>query len=150
LSQLQESCPPEVLYDNYVTFSGWKHQAHLVHEVNYLISLPGINTNSSAIEVGSNDGNFLEGLRAAGLSNLLGIEPALDAFNISTQKGFNVINKFLTLDVINKIYEKNGKFDLFVSRQNLEHIQDLDTFKLAINKLLRIGGYVLMNESSIA
>jgi hypothetical protein len=94
LSQLQESCPPEVLYDNYVTLSGWKPQAHLVHEVNYLISLPGINTNSSAIEVGSNDGNFLEGLRAAGLSNLLGIEPALDAFNISTQKGFNVINKF--------------------------------------------------------
>lgn len=150
LTQLQESCPPELLYDNYVTLSSWKPQVHLMHEVNTLLNLPGIHTSSTVIEVGCNDGNFLEGLREAGLSNLLGVEPALDAFNISKQKGFNVINEFLTLDVIDKINEKNGSFDLFVSRQNLEHIKDLETFRLAINKLLRIGGYVLIEVPNFA
>ena len=37
LTQLVDSCPPDVLYDNYVTMSSWKFQPHVQHEINEIL-----------------------------------------------------------------------------------------------------------------
>ena len=39
LTQLVGSCPPEILYDNYVTLSSWKFQPHVQREIDIINSL---------------------------------------------------------------------------------------------------------------
>src|SRR5688572_25729825 len=83
LTQLADSCPPEVLYDNYVTLSSWKNQPHVQHEIDIIKSLDGIRPDSKIIEIGSNDGMFLEQMARNGFTSLLGVEPAKDAYDLS-------------------------------------------------------------------
>ena len=86
LTQLVDSCPPEILYENYVTLSSWKFQPHLKHEIDVLKSLPDLHSNSKIIEIGSNDGIFLEELIHSKFHNVLGIEPAKDAHDFHRKR----------------------------------------------------------------
>lgn len=144
LTQLVDSCPPEVLYDNYVTLSSWKNQPHVQMEIDMIKNLDGIDLNSKVIEIGSNDGMFLEQMSLNGFESLLGIEPAKDAFDSSIEKEIHTINSFLTPELSSTIKENDGEFDLFLSRQNLEHISDLQGMIDSIKILVKSNGYVLI------
>ncbi|MEO8172126.1 MAG: methyltransferase domain-containing protein [Sediminibacterium sp.] len=144
LTQLIGSAPPEVLYDNYVTLSGWKNQPHVQHSIDVLKKITDLTPASSIIEIGSNDGIFLEALTQNGFPNLLGVEPALDAFKVSESRGFKTINDFLTPDKAIEIKNEFGEFDMLVSRQSLEHISDLSGMMKAFNLLVKKDGYVLI------
>ena len=144
LTQLVDSCPPEILYDNYVTLSSWKFQPHVQHEIDVIKSLPGINSNSRVIEIGSNDGIFLQQLAANGFANSLGIEPAKDAYDLSIAKGVNTLQTFLNKASSETIKKQYGEFDLFISRQNLEHMSDLQEVAKSIQSLVKTDGYVLI------
>ena len=52
LTQLVDSCPPELLYDNYVTLSSWKSQPQIQYEINLLMSLEGMSKDSKIFEIG--------------------------------------------------------------------------------------------------
>lgn len=144
LTQLKDSCPPEVLYANYVTLSSWKFQPHVSHQIGVIKALDGITQNSKIIEIGCNDGEFLHQLAVNGFTSALGVEPAEDAYKLAVAKGVNVIREFLTPPLAADIARKDGKFDLFISRQNLEHMSDLRGVAESINALVRSGGYVLI------
>ena len=144
LTQLVNSCPPEILYDNYVMQSSWKFQPHLQHEIDVIKSLPDINKDSKIIEIGSNDGLFLQQLSLSGYKNTLGIEPAKDAYNLSVAKGVNTKQVFLNRESSAAIVKQYGEFDLFISRQNLEHMSGLQEVVQSIKDLVRKDGYVLI------
>jgi len=144
LTQLVDSCPPEVLYENYVTLSDWKNQPHVQHEIDFIKNLPGISADAKIIEIGSNDGVFLKKLLENGFRDTLGIEPTRDAYDASIAKGLNTIQAFLNPDLAKKVVAERGKFDLFLSRQNLEHISDLKGIIESINVLIKPGGYVVI------
>ena len=144
LTQLVDSCPPDILYDNYVTLSSWKFQPHVQHEIDVIKSLPGLNSNSKVIEIGSNDGIFLQQLAANGFANTLGIEPAKDAYDLSIAIGINTLQVFLNKASAAAIMKQYGEFDLFISRQNLEHMSDLREVAKSIQSLVRKDGYVLI------
>ena len=144
LTQLVDSCPPEILYENYGTLSSWKFQPHVKHEIDVLKSLPGIHLNSKIIEIGSNDGIFLEQLIDSKYKNVLGVEPAKDAYDISRRKGINTLQSFFNKASSEAIKKEYGEFDLFISRQNLEHMRDLREVARSIQSLVKKGGYVLI------
>jgi 2-polyprenyl-3-methyl-5-hydroxy-6-metoxy-1,4-benzoquinol methylase len=144
LTQLVDSCPPEILYANYVTLSAWKFQPHVSHQIDMIKALPGMSTAASIIEIGCNDGEFLHQLTVNGFANTLGIEPAQDAFDLAVAKGINTVQEFLTPALAESIVAKSGQFDLFLSRQNLEHISDLRGVAKSIETLVKPGGYVLI------
>jgi 2-polyprenyl-3-methyl-5-hydroxy-6-metoxy-1,4-benzoquinol methylase/flavodoxin len=144
LTQLKESCPPEVIYDNYVTLSAWKPQPQVDHEINMLEQLSSLSFESKIIEIGCNDAMFLDDLSKRGYKNLTGIEPSGDAAGIAKSKGYKVVEDFLTPELSSELVQKNGKYDLFISRQNLEHISDLKGVISSLNILIRSGGYVLI------
>jgi SAM-dependent methyltransferase len=144
LTQLQDSCPPEVLYENYVTLSSWKPQPHAAAEIEKIRALDGLTPDAKIIEIGCNDGGFLELLAAAGYRNLLGIEPSKDAYDGAVAKGLNVVREFLTPALAQRLVERHGTFDLFVSRQNLEHMADVAGVIECLRTLLRPGGYALI------
>jgi len=144
LTQLVGSAPPEKLYDNYVTLSGWKNQPHIDHSIAILKKITNITPTSQIIEIGSNDGIFLTALTEKGFDNLLGVEPAVDAYKVATKLGFKIINDFLTPHKADDIKKEYGEFDLLVSRQSLEHISDLHGMIKAFNSLVKTNGYLLI------
>jgi len=144
LAQLVDSCPPEFLYENYITVSSWKFQPHVQHEIDVINSLSGIDLNTKIIEVGSNDGMFLQQMSVNGFNNTLGVEPAKDAYDLSVAKGINTKHAFLNAESSAEILRDHGEFDLFISRQNLEHMQDLQGVAKSIKDLVKVDGYVLI------
>ena len=143
LTQLQESCPADLLYENYVTLSSWKPQPHAAGQIAQIRALPGMRADARIIEIGCNDGGFLEQLRAEGFTNLLGVEPSKDAHERSVAKGFDVIPQFLTPALAREIRAERGGCDLLVTRQNLEHMADLAGVVDCVRTLLNPGGFLL-------
>ena len=150
LTQLAGSCPPEVLYENYVTLSSWKFQPHVQREIDLIKSLDGMSSNAKVIEIGSNDGMFLHQLALNGYKNTLGLEPAKDAYDLSVARGINSIQGYLSPELSRVIIAQHGKFDLFVSRQNLEHIGDLQGVAESIKILVKPNGFVLIEVPNFA
>ena len=144
LTQLVDSCPPDVLYENYVTLSSWKFQPHMQHEIDVIKSLEGIGSGAKIIEIGSNDGTFLQQMSLSGFENILGVEPAKDAYDVSMATGINTLQAFLTPDLSLELKDQYGEFDVFVSRQNLEHISDLQGVAKSIQTLVKPHGHVLI------
>lgn len=145
LTQLVDSCPPEILYDNYVTLSSWKSQPHVQREIEIVKSLEGMGPDAKVIEIGSNDGMFLEQMSLSGYNNTLGVEPAKDAYDQSMERGVNTLRAFISPELSRAIVERQyGKFDLFVSRNNLEHMSDLPGVLESIGILIKPGGFVLI------
>ncbi len=96
------------------------------------------------MEIGSNDGSFLETLIKRGYQNVLGVEPAEDAMKAAQQKGVETIRAYFSREVAEDLVSTIGRCDLLVARQVLEHITDLESFREAMRILLRPGGYVLI------
>ena len=142
--QIREPVPGDVLYDNYVTLSSWKAQPHVPRVLQMLKSLPGISHDARVVEIGSNDGSFLSAMRSDGFKDLLGIEPAADAVNAARKNGIETEHAFLTPALAAALRASRGPFDLVVSRQMLEHVEDLRGVREAIALLLRPGGHVFI------
>ncbi len=137
LSQLIDPAPAHESYETYINLSADKPQPQMTKELEAISRFvpPG----ASVIECGSNDGSFLQCLKDAGYK-AIGVDPAKDAYASAKAKGLNVICGSLTADTAKAL----GTFDLFVSRQNLEHIEDLQDMAKAIRLLVKPGGYALI------
>lgn len=144
LTQILDPVPAERLYKEYVCLSSWKPQPHVPRLLALIGELPHIQKGSRILEIGCNDGSFLQVLRSEGFTNLLGIEPAEDAFAAAEKRGFDVIDGFFDKEMVRGLCAKNRKFELIIARQVLEHVTDLDSFLDGIVSLLLPGGHVLI------
>ncbi|MBN1817476.1 MAG: methyltransferase domain-containing protein [Sedimentisphaerales bacterium] len=142
LIQLAEPIAPELLYSEYLCLSGWKHQPHMPRLVELIETHTSAHSRSRILEVGSNDGLFLDLLRTRGYANLTGIEPAWDAVTTARKKGLSTIHAYFDSTSSKEYIRRWGTCDLFISRQMLEHITDLVGFIQCMQQVLRVGGYV--------
>lgn len=141
--QLMDSIPPQELYQNYFTVSAWKNQPHVPRLIQLMEGIFDLNVQSRILEIGCNDGVFLEKLAQLGYSNSLGIEPTRDAYGLAIRRGVNVINRFFGREIADELMDGEGT-DLIVSRQVIEHIPDLHEFLDCARDVLRPkGGLVL-------
>jgi SAM-dependent methyltransferase len=90
----------------------------------------------SAVDVGSGNGHFLVALRDAGCTNVIGLEPSIDAAQRCRAQGFDV--RTTTLEQS----DLGVKVDLVTLSAVLEHLVDPAQLVLDIRNLLRPGGYV--------
>ena len=144
LTQLVDACPPEVIYDDYVTLSAWKFQPQVQYEIDLTRKLTRLGPKANIVEIGCNDALFLEELKSVGYTKLVGIEPSDNAHALAVGKGFNVINEFLSPELSSKLVARHGEFDLLISRQNFEHISNLRGVIQSLDILLKPDGYVLI------
>jgi SAM-dependent methyltransferase len=141
--QLLKPISPAILYENYFTFSSWKNQPHVERLINVMKSVSDMNPNSRLLEIGCNDGSFLDSLRAHGINKCIGIEPSKDAYHLAKAKGFNVYNNFFSINNI-EIPLRRSQFDIVVTRQVLEHITDLSDFISSIEYVLKDDGILVI------
>ena len=140
---IMEYISPETLYANYFTPSGWKYEPHISTLITTIQNLIGIDPKTTILDIGCNDGKFLEELKIKGYKKLFGVEPAADTYSIAKEKGFEVYNGFFGKQSAENVYSSNF-FDLVVTRQVLEHIADLDNFLEGISYVLKDRGCLVI------
>jgi len=141
--QIMECIDPNILYQNYFTISSWKNQPHIPRLISVMQSITGLSGNSRILDIGCNDGSFLETLKQQGYENISGIEPTKDASQKALDKGLNVHYGFFGKETATNIFNKNY-FDVITTRQVLEHISNLDDFLEGVNFVLKDDGYFVI------
>ena len=118
-SQLSVVVPPKKMFDNYVYLSSTSQQFkdHFVDIAKELKATEKLNNSSLIVDVGSNDGIFLEPLRKLGI-NAIGVEPAKNIAKIANSKELLTLPEYFTNKTVNKIIDKYGKAD-FVTAFNV-------------------------------
>ena len=104
------------------------------------LKLHGVSGSDLVIEVGSNDGGFLDRLASAGFSNLLGIEPSLACAGLSLAKGHKVITKHWDAETAASVLQEHGAARAVICRHTLEHVPRPLEFLQAIRSVLAPDG----------
>jgi len=101
------------------------------------------------IEVGCNDGTFLNALRSAGFTRLLGVEPSQALAAQVAAQGHAVVQKPLDLELAAELVANEGPADTVVCRHTLEHVPAPLEFLQALRHLLRPRGLVCIEVPSL-
>jgi len=142
LVQLTRPVNPREFYTDYATPSSWKQEPHVGLLLSYLEET--VPRNARILEVGCNDGRFLDRLREHGWSDLSGIEPTGNTSAAAISRGFKVHHRSLSTSSATALVDDHGTWDCVILRQVLEHVSDLRDFGSALNRLLRVGGLLVI------
>ena len=97
------------------------------------------------IEIGSNDGTFLNNFRNSNL-NLIGFEPSENVALKAKNNGINTINDFFCLNSIDEIKKFHNNTDIICAANVICHIPDLNDLIRTIDKLLKTKGLFVFEE----
>lgn len=98
--------------------------------------LRAVDPRSLVVEVGCNDGTFLERLREAGYTNAVGVEPSVPLATHAREREFRIIPSYFGLPVAKEIVAQFGYAAAVICRHTLEHVPDPLLFMQAIAELL--------------
>jgi len=131
-----------MFYENYATPSSWKREPHterLLDELRQVLPVT-----HRILDVGCNDGAFLELLRDAGWQELKGLEPTENTATECRRRGFDVVHESLTFEFAKGLVNEDSQWDCVILRQVLEHIADLADFGLALATLVKPDGLLVI------
>ena len=80
------------------------------------------------VEIGANDGTFLDLLREQGYTNIYGVEPSDDLVKFSRGKGHKIVTDHFGPDIVDALIKDFGVPKLIICRHTLEHIPNPDVF----------------------
>ena len=125
-SQLSVAVPAKKMFDNYVYLSSTSKQFrdHFKNIASELKADFKLNNSSLVVDIGSNDGIFLEPMTNYGV-NCIGVEPAKNVSKIANSKGLNSLTEYFTENTVNKIVKKYGKADIVTAFNVFAHSDGL-------------------------
>ena len=99
----------------------------------------------NVIEIGSNDGTFLNNFKKSNI-NLLGFEPSKNVASISKKRGIKTINKFFNYQNVKKLKNLKKKTNIITAANAICHIPDLVSLIKGIDFLLKEDGLFIFEE----
>lgn len=151
LCQLDIVVNPNILYKEYLylTSTSFELLTHFKNTSKLLISKLNLRKNSKILEIGSNDGSLLNYFKLKGF-DVLGIEPAKPASEISRLKQIKTINKFFDKNLVKDLEKKSLSYELIIANNVFANIDKInDWFKL-ISKILSKNGSFVFESSYLA
>ncbi len=148
-AQLLDVVHPRILYGNYVYKSSTSPdlKRHFENYSKFLFDYGYIKKKQKILDVGSNDGLFLDILKRKRIKTY-GIDPATDVVQISKRKGHMVICDFLNPKSTKEIKKKfSNKFHLITANNVFSHSDDLQLSLKCISKLLDTNGSYVFEVS---
>ena len=138
LIQLKYSIPDKLLFPNNYSYLSGNSKEKINNFISILAKIKKTSKkkNPQILDIGSNDGSFLEIVKKK-YPKVLGVEPTNTARN-AIKKGINTIKKSLNFKLAKKILNKYSKFDFiiasnfFAQTNNLKEI--LKSIKLILDK----------------
>lgn len=122
---------------------------HLKKKFSHVNKIKLIRQNSNILDIGSNDGTFLNFFKKPKSKlNLYGIDPSASAFLSNYKKGINVIDNFFDEKLAKKYFIKNKiKFSLITSFAMFYDVEDPNSFCKSISKVLEKNGLWIVEFS---
>ena len=140
--QLLDILPPAVLFDAEFTYMPSKNPALIEHFKMYADLVANLLENHSAsvcLDIGSNDGLFLQTLKARFGSEILGIDPAHAPAEHARSQGVETWEEFFSTDSVRRIRERFKKIDVISANNVFAHNDDLIGFATNVASLLHDG-----------
>ena len=100
---------------------------------------------SKLIEVGSNDGTFLENFKNTNI-NVIGFEPSKSIAELANKKNIKTLNKFFNTQNLEDIKNFHSSVDVICSANVIAHIPDLIDVIKSVDKLLSSKGLLIFEE----
>ncbi|HTX03623.1 MAG TPA: class I SAM-dependent methyltransferase [Candidatus Acidoferrales bacterium] len=147
LVQVADPIDPAVLYKGYnYNLSSWKFEPHLEDEIEKIAQLMP----RTVLEIGANDGRFLDAVRERTGATCLGLEPNPIPGARARERGFTIFESWASEAVAAQIVAQHGKVDLVVARQVFEHVLDLQDFLRTAKRAVRLGGHLFIDVPDFA
>lgn len=134
LGQLSVVVRPEILYKHYA-FESFASDTMIAHFERLLIELGARSDAKSVVEIGSNNGLFLEYLKQHGTEHVLGIDPAENMVDGAKKRGVNSLCSLFDIESARMAAGSIPKVDLIVARHVFAHADDWQAFVHALREL---------------
>lgn len=141
LTQLGYIVDPRIVYKNFPFVSGTTETAtrHLQSLPPQLVGLSGLNEESFAVDIGSNDGTLLKAYVPYGVK-FLGVDPSGDPVRIAREQGIPTMHAFFDDATVTEILAKHGQSDAITACGVFGHIADLSGLMKSVKRLLAPRG----------
>ena len=113
-----------------------------------LIKEKKLEKSSFVVEVGSNDGIFLENISKREIPHL-GIDASKNVCDIAEKKGVKTLNGFFGVSIADEIVSKHGKADIILSTNTMHHIEDINNVAEGMSKLIKDDGIIVTEDPSL-
>ena len=129
------------MFNNYLYFSSTSKQFrdHFIGFAKELKNHLKLNKKSIVVDIGSNDGIFLEPLQKLGIT-AIGVEPAKNIAKIANSKKLTTLPEYFNNKTVNKINKKYGKVDVITAFNVFAHGDGLREILVNAEKLLKNDG----------
>jgi len=131
----------EILYKNYLYRSSTSIDLleHFKKLSETIISKLNPPPGSLAIDIGSNDGMFLNFLKSKKL-NVLGIDPAVDIARNASENGIETLPEFFNIEFAHELKKKRGQASIITANNVMANIDNLSDMIQGIYELLSTNG----------
>ena len=147
LLQLNEFSNPEAVHNErypFYTSSSRYMTEHFKNFANWLND-KYLSSGSKLVEIGSNDGTFLENFKNKNI-DALGYEPSSTIANLANKKGIKTFDKFFNTSNLDLIKSFHNDVDIISSANVIAHIPDLINVIKCVDKLLSNNGLLVFEE----
>ena len=147
--QLNMAIDPDILFRDYLYTSSTSSLfvQHFEKFAEQIIQEEDLNEESLVVDIGSNDGVFLEPLSIRGIK-AIGVEPAKNLSEYSNNKGLKTINSYFNEQAVKHIFQDHGKADLVTAFNVFAHGDGLKEIVLHVFNLLKDDGVFLLEVQS--
>jgi len=115
---------------------------------NKIIKNLRINKESFVVDIGSNDGIFLENISKKKIKHL-GVDASKNVCDIAKSKGVKSLNAFFNVKTAKKIISKYGKADVITCTNTMHHIEDINSFVQGMSELIKDNGTIITEDPSL-
>jgi SAM-dependent methyltransferase len=133
---------PDEIFSDYAYFSSYS-ESWIEHGRKYteqVVNRFYLNSQSSVVEIASNDGYLLQHFKAKNIP-ILGIEPAKNVAETALKKGIPTLVKFFGKATAEEL---ERKADLIIGNNVLAHVPDLNDFVAGLKVLLKQTGVITL------
>ena len=150
LVQLAKAIPPERLVPRFDWIAYNEPEGHLDDLVGTIIGLAGITPAATIAGTSYKEDSTLNRLRRLGYAHTWRLDPISDLGAADSRTGMETIQSRLRPDVVDGLQRKYGAPDVVIVRHVLEHTYDPRGFMEALRRLVKPGGYVIVEVPDCA
>jgi len=139
--QINHTIPKETMFTEFLYLSGTTKtlREHFQRSTDYLVDRFKLTPNDLVVDIGSNDGTWLECYRKYGIKTL-GVDGALNLAKLANDNGIETWARFFDVNVAKEMVQAKGKAKLITASGVFFHLEELHSVTDGIKELLDDNG----------
>lgn len=145
--QLGHVVDPRILYQKdyfYVSGTSSKFVEHLQDYADDMVQRFSLEPHKLLVDIGSNDGTCLRSFQKAGMTKVLGVDPATKIAQRATESGIETVGDFFSYALAVDLRKKHGPAAFITSHNACAHIDHLDDVMRGVEHWLADDGVFVL------